>query len=814
MFPLHWGRVDFSSSSRTLEWERVRAIVGRFVSTVAGGALLAEMEPTSDRAAIEASLAETGEAMEYSRSAGGAQTAGRGTAIRLNLNIPDVTQAVQKLRIEGASLDPVEIFNVIAALEATADARSSLSAVADRFPLLAARAAGLGDFRDLLKSVEGRIDSTGYVLDTASPHLNRVRRDMEKQKKAIHDSLDRFLKANRDEGVLQEEYVTIRNERFVVPVIVGQRKRLPGVLHGASSSGQTVYLEPMETVELNNDLVRLQDEEAREVYRILRELTDRLRTQAGPIREAASIMATLDFLFAKARFGNEFQCAIPSFGDRFHVENARHPLLMDVLRRSRKSVVPFNLTLDRECRTLLISGPNTGGKTVTLKTAGLIALMAQAALPVPCTAAELPVFDQVLADIGDNQSIEQSLSTFSAHVARLREMALDVTPDSLVLLDEIGSATDPDEGGALGVALVDHFRSAGAYTLASTHLTALKIYGARTKAVLNASMGFDEETLAPTYQLRVGLPGKSAGLDIATRLGMPEDIMKRARASLSTREIELSELIADLHRRLEEAEQARKDLERARLEFGARERRLILDADAKEKARIRDMEERFDELRARWEEKSAETIARLEAKIAENADKRKALDHVQRDTSRFAREMREDWQSKVLSNKQPGAERAVPAIEEGCRVRVTGLRDLARVRKLLGNGQLEVEAGFMKMKIAVADVEEVYPETGGGQPAKLPKNVRYTAGPELAPSVQELNLIGERAEDAVDRLERFLDAAVMATAARVRIVHGHGMGILKRAVQESLKKNPHVDKYYPAGSFEGGAGATIAELKD
>ena len=272
-------------------------------------------------------------------------------------------------------------------------------------------------------------------------------------------------------------------------------------------------------------------------------------------------MAALDLIFAKARFAIDFDCVIPTFSDRLHLENARHPLLIDVLRKSKRRVVPFTLTLDRDCRTLLISGPNTGGKTVTLKTVGVIALMAQAGLPVPCSAAELPVFEQVLADIGDNQSIEQNLSTFSAHVSRLREMALDATPDSLVLLDEIGSATDPEEGGALGVALVDHFRAAGAFTVASTHLTALKIYGANTKTVLNASMGFDEQTLEPTYQLQVGLPGKSAGLDIAARLGMPEDIMKRARASLSTQEIELSTLIANLHKRLEETNRLEASLE-------------------------------------------------------------------------------------------------------------------------------------------------------------------------------------------------------------------------------------------------------------
>ena len=473
------------------------------------------------------------------------------SAIRINLNgLPDITVTIQKLHIEGAALEPREIFDLIAFLDRAADAASFLAVAPERFPLLAKRAAGIGDFRPLLKEVEGKIQADGTVLDSASPHLHRLRREIEKQKKGIQESLERFLRANRNEGVLQEEYITIRNERYVVPVISGQRRKLPGVIHGASSTGQTLFLEPLETIDLNNELVRLQEEEMREVFRILRELTSRLRVYGDAIRVAAQVMATLDLVFAKAKFAADFDCCIPVFGERLHLENARHPLLIDVLRKSSKRVVPFALTLDQNCRTLLISGPNTGGKTVTLKTVGVIALMAQAGLPVPCSAAELPLFEQVLADIGDNQSIEQNLSTFSAHMSRLREMALDVTPDSLVLLDEIGSATDPEEGGALGVALVDHFRAAGAFTVASTHLTALKIYGANTKTVLNASMGFDEQTLDPTYQLQIGLPGKSAGLDIAARLGMPEDIMKRARASLSTQEIELTTLIANLHKRM------------------------------------------------------------------------------------------------------------------------------------------------------------------------------------------------------------------------------------------------------------------------
>jgi DNA mismatch repair protein MutS2 len=806
------------TSADTLEWEQVAALIKRYIATSAGDAELARVAPSVDRDRIERDLAEAGEAMAYLRAAGSPQPAGKGAAIRVNLNgLPNVTVSVQKLRIEGAALEPREIFDIIAFLDRAADARSFLTAAGERFPLLAARAGGIADFRLLLHEIEGRIQADGTVLDSASPHLKRIRREIEKQKQAIQDSLERFLRANRDDGVLQEEYVTIRNERYVVPVIAGQRRRLPGVIHGASSTGQTLFLEPLETIDLNNDLVRLQEDESREVLRILRELTDRLRGYLDPIREAAAIMAALDLIFAKARFGMDFDCAIPQFSEassrRLHVSDARHPLLIDVLRRSGGRVVPFTLTLDRDCRTLLISGPNTGGKTVTLKTVGLIALMAQAGLPVPCSSAVLPVFEQVLADIGDNQSIEQNLSTFSAHVSRLREMAFEVTPDSLVLLDEIGAGTDPEEGGALGVALVDHFRAAGAFTMASTHLTALKIYGANTKTVLNASMGFDEETLAPTYQLQIGLPGKSAGLDIAARLGMPEDILRRARSSLSTQEIELSQLIADLHKRLEDTSRLRESLERERLELAAHERRIALEAERNESAKLRDLEARFDEMQKRWQERADATVA----KIAETAERRKAVDEAQRQTSKLRREMREDWENMAGAANVPAGAPAVPSklkIEEGVRVRVKGIRDPARVRRVLGNGRFEVEAGFMKMHVSAGDIEEVFPESSGAAPSRLPKNVRFQGGPELNPSVQEINVIGERADDAVERVERFLDAAVMATAARVRIVHGHGMGVLKRAVQDLLRNSPHVAKFYPASQPEGGAGATIAELKE
>jgi DNA mismatch repair protein MutS2 len=794
----------FEEAQISLEWEQVRALVGRHIGSPLGAAELAKVAPSIDRGVVEHALARAAEAIQYLRAASAPQPAGQGAAIRIHFNgVPDVTPSVQKLHIEGAALEPREIFELIGFLDRAADAASFLNAAGERFPLLAAMARGIGDFRPLLKEVEGRIQADGTVLDSASPHLHRLRKDIEKQKKSIQDSLERFLRANRGEGVLQEEYITLRNDRFVVPVIAGQRRKLPGVIHGASSTGQTLFLEPLETIDLNNELVRLREEESREVFRILRELTARLSLYGEPIRAAAQIMGELDLIFAKGRFAIDFDCAVPKFGDRLHLENARHPLLIDVLRKGRRRVVPFTLTLDRDCRTLLISGPNTGGKTVTLKTVGLLALMAQAGLPVPCSAAELPVFEQVLADIGDNQSIQQNLSTFSAHVSRLREMALDATPDSLVLLDEIGSATDPEEGGALGVALVDHFRAAGAYTLASTHLTALKIYGANTKTVLNASMGFDEQTLEPTYHLQTGLPGKSAGLEIAARLGMPEDIMKRARASLRTQEIELSTLIADLHRGAEETRRLQSALEQERAALAAREKQLIIDAERKEAAKLRELETRFDEMQRRWQERGDAIVARIE----ETAERRKAVDEASRQTARAKREMREDWERIAVN---PHTAHSLN-VEVGARVRLKGIREPARVRRLLGDGRFEAEAGFMKIQVHAADVEEVLPPLDA---PKLPKNVRFQPGPQLIPSVQEINVIGEHAVEAVERVERFLDAAVMATASRVRIVHGHGMGVLKRAIQDLLKANPHVEKYYPASQSEGGAGATIAELKE
>jgi DNA mismatch repair protein MutS2 len=800
------------TSAAVLEYELLRQLVGRYIASPMGRRELEKLEPHADRDRLLADLAEAGEAINYLRLAARPQPAARGAAIRIDFGgLPELEAAVHKLRIEGASLEPKEIHDVFTLLDRAADAKSVLSAAAERFSRLGARAQLIGDFRALLHDLEGKILPDGTVSDNASVALARLRRDSERQRKAIQESLERFLRSHREEGVLQEEFVTIRNERFVVPVIAGQKRKVDGVIHGASSSGHTLFLEPLETIDLNNELVRLIEEESREVHRILLEITGRLRGYADSIRQTLATMAELEMIFAKARFAVEFDCVIPRFGERLLLKDARHPLLQDVLRRRHKSVVPIQLELTRAERTLLISGPNTGGKTVALKTVGLLSLMAQSALPVPASEAEFPLFEQVLADIGDYQSIQENLSTFSAHVSNIREMALDVTPDSLVLLDELGAATDPEEGGALGTAIVEHFRAAGAFTLISTHLMALKLYGAGTPGVVNGSMGFDEETLEPTYRLRLGLPGKSAGLEIATKLGMPGDIMRRARQSLSDRERDLERFLSELHRRIEETQALEATLREKVAAAEKREKEVAREWEQKETAKLKELERRTDQALARFEEQARQTLDQ----IARSAEQRKAAQEAQRRVAKAKRELREDFETTVLATREDARQGEIRPlrIEEGSRVRLRDVREPARVRRKLGNGRLEVEAGFLKMQVSIDDVIEVLPETAE-RPGRLPQGVTYKPAPAFAPACQEINLIGRRAEEARDAVDEFLDRAVMATASRVRIVHGYGMGILRNTIHELLSHHPHVSRFYPAPQQEGGGGATIVELKD
>ena len=795
-----------------LEYGRLLELVGRYVSSEAGRRLLAATEPETGRQAIEAALAETAEAMAYTSDAARPLTRPGEAPVRLRFtDLPDCEAPVARLRIEGTVLDGVEIAALAAALERSFQVKGALSAFPEAYPRLATRAGALGDFRPLLREISGRILPDGSIADDASVALARIRREMERQRHRIQDSLERFLKQHRGEGLLQEEFVTLRNDRFVVPVIPSARKRVPGVVHGSSGSGQTLFLEPLETIELNNDLVRLSEEELRELHRILRELTARLREHAPEIRAAVRALGEFDYLFAKARFAEEFNCTIPRFSPddqpRLILTGARHPLLEDILRRQHKPVVPVTLGLESTRRTLLISGPNTGGKTVAMKTVGLLALMAQSGLPVPATEAELPLFPDVLADIGDNQSIEQSLSTFGAHVARIREMVELAAPGVLVLLDELGRATDPEEGGALGVAIIEEFRHYGAFTLASTHLLAIKVYGANTEGVLNASMGFNEETLEPTFLLRTGAPGKPTVLDIASRLGLPAHLIERARAAMSTTERDIALFLNRLESKVQEASDEAERLRVRQRELDETERQLVRDMEKKAGQRIRQIEEQSAAAQKRFEEEAARVIGQMLAA----PEQRKAAERSQRQVARTRREYQESVEA-IKENRKPASQVAKEELRVGCRVRLRDVSDPAKVLRILPNDTLEVAVGFLKMQIPSGDVTEILPDAPGG--VKLPKGVSFEAGPRWDTLSSEINLIGKTSDVAEDEVERFLDSAILSGVVRIRIVHGHGMGVLRKMVHALLKRNPNVDKFYFAPPSEGGNGATIVELKD
>jgi DNA mismatch repair protein MutS2 len=459
--------------------------------------------------------------------------------------------------------------------------------------------------------------------------------------------------------------------------------------------------------------------------------------------------------------------------------------------------------LDENNRVLVISGPNTGGKTVALKTVGLLALAAHAGIPTPAEAAEFPLFDQVLADIGDYQSIEDNLSTFSAHITNIQSMVERVTPQSLVLLDELGAATDPQEGAALAVALVDHFLKAGAWTVASTHHLGLKAYATNTPGVLNAAVGFDEQTLQPTYRLALGIPGKSSGIAIAQRLGLRSSILDRARQTLSAQDEEVSRLLAQLHDSVEQAERMRAEAGRREEELRLRSESLAAEWNKREREKLAEMERRLNAVIARAEQESKAAIQQ----IADKAARREA----ERSAARVRSELREEFHSAVIESLDQAAPAPEPAvapaeISEGMPVRLRSLGRDGIVRRKLAGDLFEVEVGLMRMRAAARDLIPT------ASAPVVTRNVRVVLE-ESPAAATEINVIGCTAEDACARVDKFLDTAVLQMIPRVRVIHGHGKGILRKALAEMFASHPHVARHFAAEQREGGSGATILELK-
>src|SRR5712675_1635963 len=573
-----------------LEFDRLRELLRRQTTCAPGRRVVDALVFSTDRAALDAVFALIAEAIAY-RHDGSEMGFG---------SVADPEAWLAELESPASVLTPpmllavASLADTVASLRETFRTRSSDISrnLPGKFPLLTARATAIADLRPFATAIRRAVLPNGEISDDATPELKRIRTNMGRARETVQKTLERILRSRGGES--GEDYVTLRNDRFVIPVRAAERRQVQGVVHAASATGQTVFVEPFETIDLNNKIVQLAEDEAAEITRILVELTDRLRENIGPLRFAVETIAELDSVFARARFAREFDCTLPEFSSDasldlplLELKGARHPVLADTLRAHGRSVVPITLALGGAETVLVVSGPNTGGKTVALKTVGLAALAAQSGIPVAAETARLPLVDRVLVDIGDEQSIAADLSTFSAHMLNVRAMLEAATPRSLVLVDELGTGTATEEGAALAVALLDEFRARGCLTLATTHHDRLKTYASTTSGVLNAAVEFDEVNLKPTYRLMVGVPGGSSGIDIARRLGLPAQVIDRARAQLSPEAHEAAALIAYLHRSRDELEVAKREATRAAQDLAEEKKRLQTEWTSRQRTRLK-----------------------------------------------------------------------------------------------------------------------------------------------------------------------------------------------------------------------------------
>jgi len=799
------------TAQEVLEFDKLRELLRLRTTCAPGRRAVGALEPGMDHAALESTFAIIREAREWLR-------AGRELGFGA---LADPQGWLERLEGPGAVLEPAEILDAASLLETAGWLRQQFREEAMKFPLVAGRAATLGDFRDAHGAIRRCVLPNGEISDDASAALRRIRASITQTRDSIQKTLKQILRTRNAEA--GEDYVTLRNERFVIPVRAEQRRSVQGVVHGASGTGQTVFMEPFETVEANNQLVQLGEDEAAEIVRILRELTEKLQMIRGPLLAAAETIAELDSAFARARFAQEFDAAIPEFSEsgELRLIDARHPVLEDKLRKENRTIVPMSLSLGGDERVLVISGPNTGGKTVALKTTGMAALAAQSGIPVAAQRAVLPLFDRVLVDIGDEQSIAADLSTFSAHMLNLKSMLEAATPQSLVLVDEMGTGTAPEEGAALAVALLDEFRAKNCIVLATTHHDRLKTYALTTPGVVNAAVEFDDVNLRPTYRLMVGVPGGSSGIAIAQRLGIADGIIERARSLLAPESREAADLIAYLHRSRDELDRMQKQMAAERQALEEERKKLQTEWVERQQKRIKELEAQFAEMQKRFDENVARVVEAVKERELrgqmEKTARRKmqdvrseARDALNAAVVQTISDSQADLGARAASTETVSAERLKP----GARVRVRGFSKPVVFRRLEGSSA-EIEAGPLRMKVALDEITGVEGDAAASKIAAPPnklQGVTVTARRGEG-AADEINVIGMTVEEATGRLDKFLDDAALANKSQVRVIHGHGTGALRKGIGTFLSSHPLVEKHSFETEDRGGKAITVVELQ-
>jgi DNA mismatch repair protein MutS2 len=817
-----------SGAIRSLEWDRIVEVVRGFALTPLGAARLAELEPQSDPHRVAQLIAATAEGVRYLDA-----------NPAFSLNAPEDLDAVlSALAVEGRALEPMRLLAFAEFLDSVALTCATIRRVSGPFPSLKALAENCGAFKNQTGEVRSKIDPSGEVNDNASPELARLRTQLRKQRSRLRSTLESYLRGKDTSRYLQDQVVSDRDGRYVLVVKAEHRAAIPGIIHGSSGSGASLYLEPLSTVEINNEIVALEQQEREEVLRILRQLTDLFRSRPVELRQAVDTATELDIIQAKVRFAQLTSGVAPivSPDGRLELRGARHPLLIpgviarlqdDTVEVRReppaKGPVPVDIVVIPPTTVLLITGPNTGGKTVALKTAGLLSLMAQAGLFVPAADARLPVFRSIFADIGDEQSIAASLSTFSWHITNIAAMDRSLALPALVLLDELGAGTDPLEGGALGVAIIDHFRTRGATVISTTHYDALKTYAATSPGVTAAAFGFTPDTFEPTYHIQYGFPGRSLALEMAGRLGLNSTIVDNARKNLSDREAQLAEHLAKVDTDLRALEHERRLVKR--------EREALGEADSRARVREEALRQREETFKQRLNEKLEERMRDARAEIdAVVADLKKQAAAMAEQAARSASaapstgdtgRLRVDARAAIdaLADKYRKDEPSAPPVDAApARPVVVGDRVMLGPLGLEGvvvnvhDREAEVEVRGKRFRAQTAELRVL-----GGTPPKpepAPVRVNVQLQPREGVSSSELLLVGNTVDQALDRLEKFLDESLLGEQRTVRLIHGFGTGRLKEAVVEFLHKHPLVTQVRPATPQEGGGGVTIAELKD
>ena len=824
-----------TQSFTALEYDKLRELVRRYAQTPLGAKQLENLQPLADRTELQRNLGAVAECVALRERGAGFSFA----------DVAEPRDSLAILRIENAALDPLAMLELSNLIEQALSARLIVLSEKQEAPTLAAIVENVPrELQKVSRRLQEKILPGGILDDRASPELARIRSDITRLRERISRSLESLMK--KTESAIQDEFITVRNDRYVIPIKADFRGRLHGVAHGFSSSGQTIFIEPLQTIEANNELQGLRESEERETARVLFDLTESLRWELSGIEAAVAAVSELDFINAKAAFYRNFGCVVPQISENeiLFLREARHPLLEETLRSKNKEldatdasaanpkskiqnlksdVVPLTFEMTAEKPVMVISGANAGGKTVVLKTAGLLSLMALSGLPVPAADAQVPFYQSILADIGDQQSLSANLSTFTSHISNIAGMMNICESPSLVLLDEVGTGTDPEEGSALGVAVVDYFRkNCGSHVLASTHYRGLKMYAANNESVQNASVEFDEKTLQPTYRLLVGIPGASAGIEIARRFGIPESVIETARANVDQSSLDATEYLQNLRREVANAEDMRRAVEEERSAVAERYEQLERDYTKRESERRREFEKDLAKTIDEFDRQSRALFETIEdkatrAKIEKDAQNRKA------ELKRAASAAIDNGKWKMENENSPTANRQPPTVDlpitVGTKVLLTKFGSIGTVEKINGD-EAEVMVGVMRLREKIENLQVVESEKAQPQTeSKLEKLQKQNKKGDANLSFDEenfraeLNLVGKRTDESEDLLDKFLDEAYLSGFPRVRVIHGMGTGALKNFVHNFLKGHPHVARYSLASQDQGGNGATVVELK-